>query len=339
MAPHPLLFVAAGFCTSAVQNAARDPNKALKALLDALRSPRAVFRWVEFLRSNKFAQVRCRRTPDFIVKPFKRYLNSNYQFPDRVRSLLCHYEFIAKRFCDTQLQSIYFGAGLTLAEFPGKSDTSYRIVLGTHPLCHNEGEMLLKIVTSRCEVICFALFTIGLSMDGKLQLELGTIQGQSQKTNIDATKIATRDFHGMRPKHLLMSILYSFAHHCKIDQIVCVATRAHPNYRNGTNIYFYSNYDLLWSQLGGQLTGSGFYLLPSRFSYCADVNQGRKHRGRHRRRVKLKSNIFRLLENGLTTALPRKPSEVDPIGRTTGLGLLIGFLAVSDLLPVSDLLL
>jgi uncharacterized protein VirK/YbjX len=307
MGAHSLLTVAAGFCTSAVSNAARDPYNALKVLLEALRSPRAFFRWIEFLRSNKFAQVYCRRTPSFVVRPFKRYLNSNYQFPDRVRSLVCHYEFVAKRFCDAQLQSIYLGGGLILAEFPGKSGTSYRIVLVTHAPCHNEGEMALGIVTSRGELICFAIFTIGLSVDGKLQLELGNIQGQSQKTNIDATKIATRDFHGMRPKHLLMFILYSFAHHCKIDQIVCVATRAHANYLNGTNIYFFSDYDLLWEQLGGQLTGSGFYLLPSRFAYCAGVNQGRKHRGRHRRRVKLKSNIFRLLENGLTTApnLPR----------------------------------
>ena len=145
-------------------------------------------------------------------------------------------------------------------------------------------------------------------MDQKLRIELGNIQGQPRETNISATKIATRDFQGMRPKHLLMFILYSFAHHCNIDQIVCVSTGAHANYLNATNMNFHSNYDLLWEQLGGQLTGSGFYLLPSRFAYCAGISQGRKHRSRRRRRTDLKSALFRNLENGLTTALLRVPS-------------------------------
>ena len=304
MPAHAFLIVAATIC----KGTARDPYKASKTLFACLRSPIAIFRWIEFLRSNEFAQVRRRHTPEFVVKPFKKYLNSNYQFPDRVRSLVSHHEFLTQRFCAAHLQSIHFGTGLILAEFPGKSDTSYRIVLRTHPLCGNEGEMLIEIVTYRGEVICFALFTIGLSMDGKLRIELGNIQGQPRETNISVTRIASRDFHGMRPKHLLMFILYCFAHHCDIGQIVCVSTGAHANYLNGTNNYFYSNYDVLWEQLGGELTGSGFYLLPSRFTYWSGINWGHKHRSRRRRRTDLKNALFRNLENGLTTALLRRPS-------------------------------
>src|SRR5262249_61870008 len=120
--------------------------------------------------------------PGFVVKPFRRYLNSDYKFPDRVRSLVSHYEFAVERFSSEQLEPIYFGAGLILAEFHGKSGVFYRVVLGTHRACHNEGEMLLKIETSKCDVVCFAIFTIGSSKNGKLQIELGTIQGQSKNT-------------------------------------------------------------------------------------------------------------------------------------------------------------
>jgi len=274
--------------------------KVQKALLAALGSPTASFRWLSFLWSNQFAQLRLHCNPGFVVKPFRRYLNLDYKFPDRVRSLVSHYEFAVERFSSEQLESIYFGAGLILAEFHGKSGVFYRVVLGTHRACHNEGEMLLKIETSKCDVVCFAIFTIGSSKNGKLQIELGTIQGQSKNTDFSVTVLATRDFHGLRPKHLLMAIVYSVARNWKIDTILCVANRTHPN---GTNPLFYSNYDTLWEQLGGQLTGMGFYLLPLHFSYPTGINQGRKHRSRHRRRTELKNKIFKMVKNSLTSAL------------------------------------
>src|SRR5262245_38051725 len=95
--------------------------KVPKALSAALASPTASFRWLSFLWSNQFAQLRSRRNPGFVIKPFKRYLNENYKFPDRVRSLVSHYEFAVERFSSEQLESIHFGAGLILAEFNGRA--------------------------------------------------------------------------------------------------------------------------------------------------------------------------------------------------------------------------
>jgi len=292
-----------------VARAAQALYKVSEALIVALQSPKASFRWLRFLWSNQFAQLRLRHNPGFVVKPFKRYLNSNYKVPDRVRSLVSHYEFALERFSGGHLDSIYFGAGLILAEFPGKSGAFYRVLLGIHSSCHNEGEMLLKIQTFKGDVVCFAIFTIGSSKNGKLQIELGTIQGQSRNTDFSVTATATRDFHALRPIHLLMAIVYSVARNWKIDTIVCVATRTHVNHLNGANALFCRNYDTLWKQLGGQLNfDTGFYLLPFRFTYGIGVNQGRKHRSRHRRRTELKNEIFKMVENSLTRALPRKSS-------------------------------
>jgi uncharacterized protein VirK/YbjX len=244
-----------------VARAAQALYKVPEALLAALQSPKASFRWIRFLWSNQFAQLRLRH---------------------------------------------YFGAGLILAEFPGKSGTFYRVVSGTHRLCHNEGEMLLKIQTFKGDVVCFAIVTIGSSKNRKLQIELGTIQGQSKNTDFSVTALATRDFLALRPIHLLMAIVYSVARNWKIDTIVCVATRTHANH---TNALCYRDCDTLWNQLGGQLNfDTGFYLLPFRFTYGIGVNQGRKHRSRHRRRTELKNEIFKMVENSLTRALPRKSS-------------------------------
>src|SRR5262245_13988382 len=77
------------------------------ALFAALGSPTASFRWLSFLWSNQFAQLRLHYNPGFVLKPFKRYLNENYGFPDRVRSLVSHYEFAVERFSSEQLESIH----------------------------------------------------------------------------------------------------------------------------------------------------------------------------------------------------------------------------------------
>src|SRR5262249_14142296 len=118
--------------TAVAARTAQALYKVPKALLAALGSPTASFRWLSFFWSNQFAQLRLHRNPGFVVKPFKRYLNENYKFPDRVRSLVSHYEFAVERLSSEQLESIHFGAGLILAEFHGKSGVCYRVVLGTH---------------------------------------------------------------------------------------------------------------------------------------------------------------------------------------------------------------
>jgi uncharacterized protein len=278
--------------------------RALKALSAPLRSPRASFRWIKFLRSNAFAQNMLHREPDFAVKPLLRYLNSTYQFADRVRALVSHYEFVTRQFSEGDLASIYFGPGLALAQFTGKSGISYRVILGTYSPCHNEGEMVLKIETSGGDVICLAIFSIGSSADGTPRIELGSIQGAPKHVDASVTKVATRDFHSTRPKHLLMATLGAFAHSCKIDSIVCVSTRTQINYRNGSNDFFHAHYDALWEELGGHWDGSRFYVLTLPISLRNGAKEAATHRSRHRRRIELKAGISEMLQDSLVRALP-----------------------------------
>ena len=196
--------------------------RAFKALSAPLSNPKASISWTRFLRSNTLARRLVRETPDFAVKPLLKYLNMNYEFADKVRTLLSHYNFVTQEFSEEDIRAIYFGDGIDLAEFRGKSGTVYRVRLTTYAICHCEGEMVLKIETSAGDVICFAIFSVGSFTDGRRRIELGAIQGARASLDPIVTKVATRDFHSVRPKHLLMAIFYSFAAHCKIDAILCV---------------------------------------------------------------------------------------------------------------------
>lgn len=265
-------------------------SRALKALSAPLRSPRASLRWVMFLYRNKLARKLLRGNPHFAVRPLLKYLNSNYQFQDRVRTIVSHYEFVARQFSEMQLEAMYFGAGLSLAAFTGKSGTIYRVVLGTYSPRHPEGEMLLKIETSRGEVICFATFSIGCS-EQKLRIELGALQGARRNVSPDITKIATRDFHSTRPKHLLMALLSRFAGNYDIPLLVCISKKAHMD---RSNVCFYADYDGFWQELGGQeLVGSGFYSIS--LDHVVPARASSKHQSRHQRRASLKSDIAKML--------------------------------------------
>lgn len=275
--------------------------KAAKALSAPFLSPGASLRWIQFLRSNSLAQKVVRRSPDFAVKPVLKYLNTDYQFADRVRTLTSHYDFVTRQFSATDVELIYFGGGLKLAEFCGSTGTSYKVILGTYSPCHNEGEMVLKIVTSNGDVICFVIFSVGSSVDGKLRVELGAIQG-ARRQHPALSILAAKDFHSMRPTHLLMAILYSFAQHCQIHSIVCVSTRSQMCYLDGGNASFRTHYDPLWEELDGRPDSSGFYLLPGELSHRAGPKQNDKHPNRHRRRIELKAAIADMMQTSLRSA-------------------------------------
>ena len=270
--------------------------RALKALAAPVFIPSATARWFKFLRTNNLAQRIVQRNQHFLVKPMLRYLSNAYEFTDRVDVLVSHYNFMTQRFTEAVWNSIYFGGGLQLAEFVGTSGTSYRVILTSHSDIHNEGEMLLKIETCDGDTICFIIFSVGSGADRRPRIELGAIQGARRSRPV-VSQIATKDFHSMRPSHLLMAILYSFSHYYKIPSIICVNTKSQVNRGNPS---FVTDYDPFWEELGGRWFTSDFYLLPSALSHRdGPKKQHDKHANRHRRRATLKADIAKMIQSRL----------------------------------------
>jgi uncharacterized protein VirK/YbjX len=281
----------------------RGRASAIRVVADALKNPGATLSWLKFLAGNKLAQRQLRLSKSFTTKAMGRYLNKNYQFSDRVRAIVTHYDFIAGSFHQDFLSEIYFGAGVQLADFAGRSGKRYKIVLGTYSVWHPEGEMKIAINTHDDCRICFAIFSVGAFSDGELRIELGCIQGARPMPDINLTKIATSDFHSMRPKHLLIAALYEFARSLNITSIVCVSTNSQISTEP-----FLARYDPFWLELDGKLYSDGFYHLPSRMSHRDRGPGGRGHASRHRRRVALKSAIAGMIRQSIERA--RRDREI-----------------------------
>jgi uncharacterized protein VirK/YbjX len=222
-----------------------------------------------------------------------------YTFHDRVRVLISHYEFLTQHFSSLDIDLIYEDNGLCLAEFIGKSGTFYRVVLGTYSVCHPEGEMVLRIETSDAEVICFAIFSIGESFNGRPQIELGCLQGARRTSGPCVTKLAAKDFHSTRPKHFLMAILASFARTFKIPFICCI--RDHTSVTS-LNQDCRAQHGSFWREFcGRELDNSGFYMRS--VDYDAPKQVTHKHTRRRKMRATQKREIYKMMGAKLGTAL------------------------------------
>src|SRR5262249_5375498 len=76
----------------------RGRASASSLLRQMLANPSASRRWFGFLQSNELARRQRRLFQPFIIKAMTKYLNKNYSFRDRVRTIVSHYEFLTREF-------------------------------------------------------------------------------------------------------------------------------------------------------------------------------------------------------------------------------------------------
>lgn len=278
-------------------------SRAIKALSAPLLSPRSTLGWLCDVRANWLMNELCRRDFIFAVKPMLKYLNKNYCYSERVRCLKSHYQFCTQTFTPQFLKRIHFENGITLARFNGKSGSPYHVALQTHSVSHNEGEWVLRLQNSNGTDICLVIFTVGSSAENELRIEIGAIQG-ARRQHPTITQAATKDFFSTRPMHLLMAIMYGFAHTCKIRSIVCVSTTAQVNQNDDFTNLMRTDYNHFWEELGGRLR-LGFYVLPPELSHKAGRKDQNKHPRRHRHRQELRQAVMRTLSDHLLEHLLR----------------------------------
>jgi hypothetical protein len=182
-----------------IRTAARSAG-VLKCFSAPVRSPIATLHWIRCLCGNTLAKRLFHRKRDFLLKPLWEYLNRQYRFADRVRTLVSHYEFVVRQFTDAQIDAMYFGSGLVLAEFSGRSGGRYRVSLATYSVWHDEGEMLLRIETADGEVICFAHLQYWLLYGRKIADRTGMHSGGAERFRPKHYKACDNGFLQHAPK-------------------------------------------------------------------------------------------------------------------------------------------
>jgi len=214
----------------------------------------------------------------FQDKPFKAYLNKKLSKRTKLDIAYGSLIFMEKTFSAAIMPQLYNVTefGLTVASVPLKNGTSIDVKLLASPF-QEEGELMLLMLLDNRRIysLCFSC-----TADGRAYI--GGIQGGKDVTG-DEIKVLTKELYGIRPKNLIITLLYGFLQHCNIKEIYAVDSNFHVK-----SDKVMTNYAALWLEVGGEQHRRGWYKLPSQEIKKSLEEVKSKHRSQFIKRESLK---------------------------------------------------
>jgi uncharacterized protein VirK/YbjX len=262
-------------------------------------------RFLDFVAADPTMRAYRERDPRLLERHMRGYLNAYWHRRNRLRHLHQHYRFAKAHLPRGLFELVYAMGHASLGALQAKDGSLLTLCL--KPPIHKgcEGELCLQL----CDVNEDPLYSIVFSVaDEKSMLMIGCLQGPRGDGARDIVRELTRNLHGMRPKQLMLSLVYCFARQYGIERVVAVCNDAHPLRRKGRAIY--ADYDAFWKEQHGQRIGGGWYALPSTLPHKTEAEVPSNHRAAFRRREALRREAEQLLVNALAPPSSRMPRAV-----------------------------
>jgi len=251
--------------------------------------------WRGFLEGSPFGRI-ADAYPRIYEKPFRPYLHKNLDSHQRGQLLLQHYEFMA-RYAPLELVDAVVANQPFLLNEQSLGDLEQPLVVNLTYAKHmqQEGELTLSLgplasLDSFQEHAWIASLTFVVRRGAEgWEMAVGGVQGGHAETGKEDAKTATRVFHGLRPKPLLIHVLREIAACWGIQRIYGISNSAHAltrkRYRGRITIK--SSYDELWQEAGGQPDGIGYYLLPAHLERRSMESIPSRKRSQYHKRYRL----------------------------------------------------
>lgn len=201
---------------------------------------------------------------DLANKPARRFLCNNLRPAQRSRILAYHYDALLNILGDQPVCDLIMGRHLTVAVFTGRSGGGYELRLERSPVWSREGELTCRLLVQNDEVtVATATFAIGADdKNGPSYLLLGGLQGSAKHYGKSLTVRVTKDLFGLRPKDLLMHVIYALKERFDASEIRAPSNLGHAGrsaYRARTWV---ADYDRYWTELGAAPNGPYMFKLP-----------------------------------------------------------------------------
>ncbi|TFW33449.1 DUF535 family protein [Massilia horti] len=219
--------------------------------------------WLQLLNSHPTFSEYVQNYPRFLYKIYRPYLTNTLPIEARLAVLASHYQFVFQRGLGDLVSQASRGP-VVIASSAGKSGERYNVKLRAIGPLEREGELVLQLCAGD-ETLYSVAFTF--AWRGQCQtVNIGCIQGAKGGATLEAIRHATRDLHGARPKHLLVTLVRQLGHAfgCEQLRMVSNANRVVKSAMRQGRVR--SDYDQLWIELGAQLQADGDFMLP-----CAPV--------------------------------------------------------------------
>lgn len=271
-------------------------------LRDAMTAPGALrwrVRWQRMMAEHHALRRAAERDSRLHDRWQHRYLNRHFSAAEKARRLVEHFQSLTQVFTPAALDAIYAQGGLRLAAATLKDGSELVLKLAPPPVWGCEGELDLALSNAQCD----RLYSVTLTFsDGALLI--GCLQGPWGDEGRDVVREVTRGCHGLRPKNLLLSMVYALAHALAFDTLKGISNEAHPLARTGK---IKASYDAFWEEQGACLGKDGYYRLPLAEAVRDEAEVPSRHRAEFRRRESLRQGLAEQLRQTLGRTRDRQP--------------------------------
>ncbi|RSZ60679.1 DUF535 domain-containing protein [Massilia atriviolacea] len=269
----------------------------------ALLHRRVTAQWLRVLNAHPVFCDLMRDSPKLLYKIYRPYMSNVLCAQARMRVLATHYGFVFSRGLGPMIVAAA-RAGVPLGSVEGKSGGSYDLQLRAVSTMEREGELVLQLCEGGVPVFSLA-FTFA-EEGGQPIVCIGCIQGPKGSDGLEAIRTATRELHGARPKHLLVTLVRQLGHAfgCSRVRLVGNANRVvHGAIRRGKVM---ADYDQMWNELGAERRADGDYALACEPVQEPDMEQ---IQSKKRSEARKRHAVVRELADALVASLV-KPMRV-----------------------------
>lgn len=219
------------------------------------RLPQAAWRQYQLLCQTSSAAALIRHLPElppYEERPFNKYLHNRLSGPQKLKLAMSSLQFIEQRFNGQGLHQLYdtAGRGIFLGAMPLKSGDTLAARLSCSPF-PREGDLEISLWLNDSDK------TYSLSFSATLEGTLYLAGLQGGRGDSEQIKFITKQSYGLRPKNLLMALVWRFARSFELNTILGIANQNQVKSR-----YIKSSYNDFWQEMGAGCAKRGWFTLP-----------------------------------------------------------------------------
>jgi uncharacterized protein VirK/YbjX len=242
------------------------------------------------------------RDPRLLERHMHRYVNGTWHRRQRLAHLQQHYRFALAHLPSGLFDLVYAVGHASLGSLTAKDGSLLTLCMRPPIFKGCEGELCLQLRDGKEDPLYSIVFTVS---DETPAIRIGCLQGPRGEHAKEVVRELTRNLHGLRPKQLMLSLVYAFARHYGIQQLLAISNEAHPLRRSGRPVL--SDYDAFWTEQHGERVSGGWYALPPTQTHKSAAEVPSHHRSAFRRREALRLQAEQLVIQALEQPLPCLP--------------------------------
>ncbi|PLR35555.1 DUF535 domain-containing protein [Chimaeribacter coloradensis] len=264
-----------------------------KFFLRTMLMPGLTFKLLKMIAGHQAYKELLLSQPRLPCRIHRPYLSNRVSRREGVDAIIHHYTTVTALLGMSRFRTHLSAEGLCLAAFEGKDEQTYLLTLVSTYKLDREGEASLILRRQNGQMLAELSFTL-CQRKGENALIIGGLQGPNGVNAQENIQQATKGFHGLFPKRVVLESLMVVAKYFNVQSIYAVANDAHVyqslRYANRKQ-YMHADYDSFWEMSGGIPTGDGYYLLPSSSQRKNLEEVASKKRAEYRRRFELIDTI------------------------------------------------